>query len=254
MTEQKYTIAEGYELPSGGAIYDKRVDPHVELRSMTARDEMKRTNPSTTPFKVLADIIENCIIGEKPAVHVYDMALGDYEFLLYKLRIITYGPDYKMVVQCPSCGERVETIANLDNLKNIEFDTEAFEVARCFTLPVSGKLISLKFQTPRMIDEHESKVREIKRRVKEAEIDFDQFVTLKQIIDTVDGTKFSENDLENFINKLPARDMMFIFKKLDALNNCIGVDNNMVVECTACGEDILTYFRLGPEFFRPTTI
>ena len=36
-----YTIMEGYELPSKGKIYAANVDPHVELRSMTARDEMK---------------------------------------------------------------------------------------------------------------------------------------------------------------------------------------------------------------------
>jgi hypothetical protein len=85
-----YTIMEGYELPSKGKIYSDSVNPHVELRSMTARDEMKRLSPSSTPLKTLADIIEGCCI-EKPKVHVYDMALGDYEFLLHKLRIVTYG-------------------------------------------------------------------------------------------------------------------------------------------------------------------
>ena len=35
----KYTIAEGYSLPSKGKIYDVKVDPQIELRSMTARDE-----------------------------------------------------------------------------------------------------------------------------------------------------------------------------------------------------------------------
>ena len=53
--QQNYTIAEGYELPSKGLIYEGvSVNPHVELRSMTARDEMKRLNSSTTPFKTLA--------------------------------------------------------------------------------------------------------------------------------------------------------------------------------------------------------
>ena len=40
--QTKYTIAEGYELPSKGKIYSVPVNSHVELRSMSARDEMKR--------------------------------------------------------------------------------------------------------------------------------------------------------------------------------------------------------------------
>ena len=44
--QTNYTIAESLELPSGGKIYSKAVNPRVELRSMTTRDEMKRCNPS----------------------------------------------------------------------------------------------------------------------------------------------------------------------------------------------------------------
>ena len=100
--QTNYTIGEGMELPSKGLIYNKPQAAHVELRSMNGRDEMKRLSPSTSQFKSLADIIEGCMI-EKPTVHVYDMALGDYEFLLHKLRIVTYGDAYSMALRCPFC-------------------------------------------------------------------------------------------------------------------------------------------------------
>ena len=150
--QTNYTIGEGFILPSCGKIYDKAVNPNVELRSMTARDEMKRLSPSATQFKKLADIIESCMI-EKPAVHVYDMALGDYEFLLHKLRIVTYGPNYKMTVQCPHCFETFEGEANLEQLQVVDFDEEKFKSLQTFTLPTSGDIIKIKFQTPRMLDE-----------------------------------------------------------------------------------------------------
>ena len=124
--QTNYTIGEGMELPSKGKIYDVKVDSHVELRSMTARDEMKRLSPSTARFKVLADIIEGCMI-EKPAIHVYDMALGDYEYLLHRLRIVTYGDEYKIAVKCSNCGDIVETTAHLEELKVTEFDEAKFE-------------------------------------------------------------------------------------------------------------------------------
>lgn len=251
--QTQYTIGEGMELPSKGLIYDKKVNPHVELRSMTARDEMKRLSPSSTQFKTLADIIEGCMI-EKPAVHVYDMALGDYEFLLHKLRIVTYGDDYKIVLHCPYCGEEIETVAHLETLGIKDFDINKFEALRTINLPKSGKTITLKFQTPRMLDEIESKAKEMKRKYRSAEVAFDLLVLLESVIDTVDGTKLDPSQQEIFINNLPAMDMTKIVNALDELNALIGIDNELIVDCNKCGGEVHTSFRFGPEFFRPTTI
>lgn len=251
--QTNYTIAESFELPSGGKIYSKAVNPRVELRSMTTRDEMKRCNPSNTQFKVLADIIEDCMI-EKPAIHVYDMALGDYEYLLHKLRIVTYGDEYKMAVRCPHCGEISDMTAHLNELKIKDFDQTKFEEARVVVLPKSGHTVALKFQTPRMLDEAEIKLKELKRKYKDAEVDFSILVTLTQVIDEVDGEKLNSVKLENFINKLPALDMRKIQNAIDTLNACVGLDVDLFVNCHNCGGDVHTYFRFGQEFFRPTNI
>jgi endogenous inhibitor of DNA gyrase (YacG/DUF329 family) len=229
------------------------VSAFVELRSMTARDEMKRLSPSTAHFKVLADIIEGCMI-EKPAIHVYDMALGDYEFLLHKLRIVTYGDDYKMAVKCPHCGEIVETVAHLEELKIAEFTPEKFEALKVLKLPKKGDTISLKFQTPRMLDEMEAETKELKRKFKDADASFDLLVLLKNVIDTVNGEKLTATKLETYINNLPALDMTKIVNTVDALNALVGIENELTVNCPKCGGEVATYFRFGPEFFRPTTI
>ena len=251
--QTNYTIMEGYELPSGGKIYDVPVNPHVELRSMTARDEMKRLAPSTTPLKTLADLIENCMI-EKPAIHVYDMALGDYEFLLHKLRVVTYGEDYKMVAVCPECGHSFTTTTKLSDLEVKDFDLAEFEALQEFTLPKSGKKIKLHFATPRILDEVQLKTKEMARKYKTANIDFEILVRLEENIDTVDGAKLSKVELETFINNLPALDMTKISNNIDRLNKLIGLDNSVYLNCPECGEEFVNFFRFGSEFFRPTNI
>ena len=251
--QTNYTIGEGVELPSKGLIYNKPVNPHIELRSMSARDEMKRLSPSTTPFKTLADIIEGCMI-EKPAVHVYDMAIGDYEYLLHRLRVVTYGDEYKMVLTCPFCGEEVNTIAHLDEITVKEFDKEKFESLRNLHLPKSDHDVVLRFQTPHILDEIESKTKEYKRRYKDATISFDLLSILLFSIDSVDGIEMNLAELESFINKLPAYDMTKIVNTLDALNECVGINNELLVTCKSCGGDIKTFFRFGTEFFRPSNI
>lgn len=251
--QQNYTIGEGCELPSKGLIYDKPINPHIELRSMTARDEMKRLSPSTTPLKTLADIIEGCMI-EKPAIHVYDMAFGDYEYLLHKLRIITYGDEYKIGVTCPYCGEEFEAVAHLEDLEVREFDKNTFENLRTLTLPKSGHTVTLKFQTPHLAEQIEALTKDYKRRYKTADISFDLLAILMLTIDTVDGEKLDSGSLETTINSLPAMDLTKIINTLDKLNSCVGINNILSIDCKHCGGEVQTFFRIGTEFFRPTTI
>ena len=68
--QTNYTISEGYELPSKGLIYEPKISSHVELRSMTARDEMKRLAGSTAKFKVLCECKQytSSVSREKVAV------------------------------------------------------------------------------------------------------------------------------------------------------------------------------------------
>ena len=251
--QQKYTIAEAYELPSKGKIYDVKVDANIELRSMTARDEMKRLSSSTTQFKKLADIIEGCMV-EKPKVHVYDMALGDYEFLLHKLRIVTYGANYKMTITCPHCYRTFETETSLDQIQVREFDEAKFESLRTIVLPVSGDKVKLRFQTPRMLDEIESQAKELSRKFKSADVEFNLLCLLKNVIDEVNGMPLAPEKLETYINNLPAKDMTKIVNSVDKLNECVGLDGTIIVDCPDCGGEVRTSFRFGPEFFRPTNI
>jgi hypothetical protein len=220
---------------------------------MTARDEMKRLSPSSTPLKTLADIIEGCMI-EKPAIHVYDMALGDYEFLLHRLRVVTYGPDFKINVRCPECNKPIETVTSLDDIALKEFDLNEFDELRDFALPESGKRVVLKFMTPRMMDEISAKAADMQRRYRNAPTDFETLAKLTVCVDTIDGVKLSPIDFETTLNHLPAKDLLKILNNLDKLNQCLGLDNRLYITCPQCGGEFLNFFRFGPEFFRPTTI
>lgn len=248
-----YTVAEGFELPSGGQIYAKPVNPHVELRSMTAKDEMRRLNPSTTPLKNLADIIEDCML-EKPAIHVYDMALGDYEYLLHKLRIVTYGPDYKMSVICqnPLCGAEVNATVNLEELTVKEFDLTEYRNLCTFTLPVSGDVITIKGQTPHILDDISLKSKEMRRKAGTSVLDFETIAKLQNAIVSVNDRTPNSFEIETYVTRLAAKDLLKIEQQLNKVNQYLGIDTEIFLSCPKCSEEIHTFFRFGPEFFRPT--
>ena len=159
------SLKESFVLPSRGLIYGSEFNPKITLRSMTTMDELTRNSKYDTEYKVMSDIIESCI-EEKLPIHVYDMCVGDYQFLLHKLRIVTYGKDYKMYIQCPNCQEIVESKVDLDSLTELVFDPETVG-SREITLPVSGKKVLLSFQTPRMLDTVEERAKELKRKTKD---------------------------------------------------------------------------------------
>lgn len=249
---EDYTISEGYELPSKGLVYDKDVNPHVELRSMTVRDEMKLLSPSTNEYKKISEIIDGCMVGKKPGISTYDMVIGDYEYLLHKLRIVTYGSDYKMVVGCPHCDSVHEEVINLEDLQVFDFDIDEFNKLKTFTLPVCQKIITLKPKTPRMIDESVIMVKDFKKAHKEITYKPEPLIETILVIDTVDGNKLSYSQLEDFVMNLSAKDRLYIAQKSMKLTNMVGINARVDVTCSKCGEDISTFFRSGPEFFTPT--
>lgn len=248
--EDKYTIAEEYRLPSGGAIYEKPVNPIGKLRSMTTREEMRRLAPTNTQYKVLSDIIETCML-EKPAIHVYDMCLGDFEYLLHQLRIVTHGANYKMTVLCPQCGNVQDASVNLDAMETKPFDISALDTALQVTLPKSGKVVKLAFQTPRTLDTIKTKTAELAKKFNDG-MDYELLVTLQEAITEVDGQKLSFVQKENFINNLPAKDTNKLIQAIDKINHLVGLKGEITYKCERCGEDNTTFFRFGPEFFRPT--
>ena len=241
-------IYETFTLPSKGMVYETPINPQVTLRSMTTLEEMKRLSQTDTPYKVMADIIEDCM-REKPKIHVYDMCLGDYEFLLHKIRVVTYGSEYKMTITCPNCGKITDAEIDLDTLEVNEYDETYLDCVN-ITLPVSNKAIELKYQTPKDLDNISYKKKEMQKKTK-SNVDFGLLFTTMSLIKKVDGQVIDPLAKEEFVKKLPMKDVNFIIAKATELSKKVGVDNLVTATCSDCGYEIVTPFRLNPTFFRP---
>ena len=243
------TIQETFTLPSKRQIYEKPINPEITLRSMNTMDELKRLSHSDLPYKNMCDMIDDCIVGKKE-ISTYDMCLGDYQFLLHKLRIVTYGTDYKIVVTCPNCRQVQEKDFNLEELQILEWDESVRELFNLH-LPKSDKDIVLKFQTPRMLDNIVKKKKELLAKNKEM-LDPTFVLTVMNCIDLVDGDKLNFVELERFVQNLPMADTNLILQRADTINQKVGIDTIVGNHCDQCGYDYLSTFRITTEFFRPT--
>lgn len=150
-----------------------------------------------------------------------------------------------------------ETIADLDQLVAQDFDEERqkqFEALRTITLPDSGDLVKLNFKTPRMIDTINSRAKELARKFKDAELDFSTLVELQMTIAEVNGNALDALKSENYVKHLTGKDMFTIINKAAKLNDFIGVDTTLIVDCGECGDEVVTRFQYGSEFLKPTTV
>lgn len=250
MTE--FTIANEYTLPSEGKVYTNvEVNPHVRLRSMTTVEEMRRLNHSERQYKSMAEIIDSCLI-EPIGISAYDLCVPDFQYLLHKLRVVTYGPNYKIQTTCPWCRSHNADVMNLDDLNITEFDEDIFKQYSEFVLPVTKDKIKLKIQTPRIIDDVALEVKEFKRKNSSFEGDPTLMLTLEGMIDEINDKKPEKFRLSGYIQKLPMMDTNYILKASEKINANFGIDSTMTNICSACGLDYTSNFRITPEFFGPS--
>ena len=246
-----FTLTGTYTLPSLGKVYgDKQINPEITIRSMTTEEEMKRLNPSDRPYKVMADIIDDCLVT-KPGISSYDMCLGDYQFLLHKLRVVTYGTSYSLTTTCPFCASTNNDKIDLDMMDVFTFDSDLekyFEL----DLPRTKHHIRLKMQTPRMVDDVNIRAKDIRKKSPKMEGDPAFLLTVESMIDTVDGEKMDVVKKSEFVRHLPMLDTNYIISYAQKLNERVGVNTTLEHTCDVCGLDYQSTFRTTSEFFRPT--
>lgn len=245
-----FTITGDYVLPSLGKVYKEEIDPHITLRSMTTAEEMRRMSNTEFPNKAMSEIIDECIVSG-PKMSAYDMCMADYLYLMFKLRIVTYGSEYTISTICPYCTHQNINDIDLNDLYIQEFDSKLYDYMS-FELPRTKKHITLQLQTPRMLDNIEEQVKRYKQKARKSKVDPQLLYNLMSLIDTVDGAKINPLELEDWIRSLPMMDVQTIIAYADKLNNFLGIDKKMEVTCDVCKIPHNTSFRFSGDFFRPT--
>jgi hypothetical protein len=112
-----------FALPIGVTDEEGRVHRNGLLRKMTGRDEAILTDRQNQKNggKLVTELLASCIVelGELKSVPqqlVADMYSADRNYLLVRLRVITFGPELSASYKCPSCGFGWETTEDLDAL------------------------------------------------------------------------------------------------------------------------------------------
>lgn len=116
-----------FTLP-GGLRMNGQVLREVVMDEMTGVDEERIANPGLAGNggKIMTALLTGVVksIGGKPVTSemIRNLFIGDRDFLMLKLRIITSGNEYPTQADCPKCNAKLNLVVNLDDLEIKKLD------------------------------------------------------------------------------------------------------------------------------------
>ena len=233
-------------LPSKGKLYDNLESPELTLRGMTIRDEIIRLNANDNDFKPLADMLDGCIISDF-SMSSYDLCLGDFQYLLFQLRALTYGDSMTITSRCPHCGSVNTVNISIDDIPLSDYSFDEIADVANIELPMSKARITLAPTTPRILDKIKSGTkRSKKKRLEENEI----FLKVNNAIGSIEGAG-GEFDIDDWLESLPMKDINAILQTSAKLDSMVGLNLVNDTSCEMCGLEYPTTIVVGKDFFRP---
>jgi ribosomal protein S27AE len=110
-------------LPVGYVAAESKIHRNVLLRKMTGHEEaiLADRRYQRNGGKLLTELLTSCIVGlgdlgTPPRSAVSSMYSVDRNYLLVRLRSITFGAELQATYSCPGCGESVQLTDDLDSL------------------------------------------------------------------------------------------------------------------------------------------
>lgn len=112
-----------FELPVGYTDPQGATHRRVTMRKMTGREEaiLADKKYQRNGGKLVTELLHSCITklgsleanGRSP---ITGMTSADRNYLLLKLRSITFGSELQATYTCPGCGEAIQMLEDLDEL------------------------------------------------------------------------------------------------------------------------------------------
>lgn len=224
-------------LPSFGLVYPPNSPLHnvkeIELRYMTAADEDILTSRSLLRSgKAIDAVLQNCIVDKR--IDAEQLISGDKNALVTFLRVSGYGPEYKVEINCPSCGEESKHEFDLSQLEMKTLDIEPVEQGEnrfSFILPTTGVEIEFKFLNSAEEKEISDAQDKLKRST-HSPIDRNVTTRLKNTIISVGGNS-DPTFINQFVDTLNVRDSRAIRKYME--DNTPDLDMEQEFSCVHCG-------------------
>ena len=238
------TLERAYKVPSAGLFGGPT---EVTLRPMTTKEE--KIIYTSRDMSFIEKIVKSCIVEPKN-VDIDLLHPNDITYLLYMIRELTFGPNYKQKMQCPYCGLRQDIEIDITEMTYEILDLESLDEKLNVKLPVCGDTVQLKLLSQgdfNHIDEY------IKRLVRQNKLEdpegYKYVYRFAKMIKTINGEEKEDiKEVISYVDNLNMRDFGAIKDVLQDIP--IGINTLNIRKCRNCGEEVEVFGAAVPEFFR----
>ena len=243
------------DLPSKGLLYPEGnplAEGKVEMKYMTAKEEDILTNQAYIKQGIVLDrLMQSMIVSP---IKFEDLVIGDKNAIMVAARILGYGKEYQIDVDCPKCGTKNRVSVDLTQLPEYNIPEDAKMIAPGifeFELPQSKRIINFRLLSTGDDRKITKDLEAAKKNNKfNGGVDRELTTRLKNIIVSVDGDA-DKRYIDSFVdNELFAMDS----RALRTYVKTVTPDVKFEVEfqCTECGHDQEALaFSLDTNFFWP---
>tara|TARA_R110000744_G_C19333318_1_gene558793 strand:+ start:662 stop:1540 length:879 start_codon:yes stop_codon:yes gene_type:complete len=235
----------GKVYPVSSPLYNKE---EVEVRHLTAADEDVLTSRSLLRSgKAIDALLSNCLVDK--SIDPQELLSGDKNAVLTFLRVSGYGPEYKVEIDCPSCGENINHTFDLSKLEMNPLDIEpAVQGENNFvtTLP-TGTTVGFKFLNSAEEKEISDTLEKLKKMTK-SPIDKNVTTRLKNQLISVNGNT-DGGYIAQYVDSMPVRDSRSLRKYMD--DNSPDVIMKQEYGCPHCGDEQEVEIPITVSFFWP---
>ena len=232
------------DLPSKGKYYPQGSplsSGQIELKYMTAKEEDILTSMNLIQKGLVLDKLMDSLIVTN-GVNGEDLLLGDLNAVMIASRILGYGKDYALTINCPSCGTSGDHTVDLTQLETKEVEAEDLTTI----LPISKKTIKVRLLTRKVEKEIQKELESLKKVG--LQIEPEATTRLRYTIAEVDGSTDPKLIRETAENMLVAdtRALREFYRKVTP-----DVKFETSYSCERCGNTSNLPFSIGLNFFWP---
>ena len=209
-----------YSLPDPGS--------NVSVRPMTFEDEKAiATIKKSDRMNPINYLLSRCVNN----LNINELLLMDKMYLLYKIREVSYGPEYEVNITCPKCNSDSEVKIDISKLLLNEVPDDLTD-PREVTLPAIKKNAIVRF--PRLKEEKYLNFIENKN------------VQFWRFIESIDGHS-DKKVISKVLDKLPLGDMHVLISELTKAE--YGLDSKINYICGDCAGETVVDIPIGENFF-----
>lgn len=255
MEPMKSNFTQEITLPSNGYLNPEIPEGKIIQRCMMVTDQKFLAGSNLSASTALHKILERTI--ESPAdVDVSKLTFADTLYLLFKLRVLSYGNMYKFRTKCPECAQKIDVNLDLSELP-VEYLEEDFSSNLVVKLPHSGDTVYTKLLTNGDVEEINKELKRRKRKYGN-EDESDYVLRIAYSIEKIKLSAPNANgktelkslfDIERYIEGLTNLDAAAITATRDSVR--FGILPTVEYVCPECGEVIDIDIHFTGDFFRP---